>query len=253
MLSRRIYRRDIKLSLPRISEALRLQIGLAARPPDRIADQHPLAPCANFVPPSLFQAPVESDISSKPALKNPADPATARSPIRRTDRRRVHEIRQHRLQLLHVLQGNDAAASDASSNERDRVPSAPRSRPAEVARPTARRSRYNHWADTAFGDEPVRESEERASSQSGQTERVGPPETSLPSIRGAEALFPDNATLFADTGLLRQVFDEYAEPARPWAASDSRSGSRERTAIRRSVSQFHPPQEFFRLARTDAD
>lgn len=182
----------------------------------------------------LFQAPVESDISSKPALKNPADPATARSPIRRTDRRRVHEIRQHRLQLLHVLQGNDAAASDASSNERDRVPSAPRSRPAEVARPTARRSRYNHWADTAFGDEPVRESEERASSQPGQTERVSPPETSLPSIRGAEALFPDNATLFADTGLLRQVFDEYAEPARPWAASDSRSGSRERTAIRRS-------------------
>jgi hypothetical protein len=55
----------------------------------------------------LYVAPVESDIPSKPVAKSPADPANARSPIRRSDRRRqLNETREHRLRLLAALQGN---------------------------------------------------------------------------------------------------------------------------------------------------
>ncbi|ETS74912.1 hypothetical protein PFICI_13396 [Pestalotiopsis fici W106-1] len=180
----------------------------------------------------LFQAPVESDISSKPALKNPADPATARSPIRRTDRRRVHEIRAHRLQLLHVLQGNDIGASDTASNtERDRVPSAPRSRPAEVARPSVRVRRNDIWNDPAFDHESIREWDTRLASQPGPAERISPPYPSISSL-------PDpHSSLFAEDGLLRVQGNAYYDMARAGSHrydDHSRSVSRERSAPRRS-------------------
>ncbi|EMR66266.1 hypothetical protein UCREL1_6744 [Eutypa lata UCREL1] len=64
----------------------------------------------------LFVAPVESDITSKPSAKTPADPAHARSPIRRAPRspyhhnerrRQLQETREHRLRLLAALQDHD--------------------------------------------------------------------------------------------------------------------------------------------------
>ncbi|KAI8633589.1 hypothetical protein F5Y19DRAFT_489054 [Xylariaceae sp. FL1651] len=56
----------------------------------------------------LFIPPVESDVPSKPSAKSPADPAHARSPIRRSERRRqLNEIREHRLRMLAALQADD--------------------------------------------------------------------------------------------------------------------------------------------------
>ncbi|KAK8138964.1 hypothetical protein PG984_002344 [Apiospora sp. TS-2023a] len=67
----------------------------------------------------LFIAPVESDITSKPSTKTSADPAHARSPIRRSERRRqLHETREHRLRLLAALQANDDSLNQPESNGR---------------------------------------------------------------------------------------------------------------------------------------
>ncbi|KAH8671202.1 hypothetical protein BX600DRAFT_537499 [Xylariales sp. PMI_506] len=74
----------------------------------------------------LFIAPVESDITSKPGAKSPADVAHARSPIRRERRRQLNETRQHRLQLLAALQSNDAIVPETAPPE-------PRSQSAENA------------------------------------------------------------------------------------------------------------------------
>ncbi|KAI0134231.1 hypothetical protein BJ170DRAFT_191195 [Xylariales sp. AK1849] len=83
----------------------------------------------------LFIAPVQSDLPSKTAAKSPADPATARSPIRRADRRRqLNETRQHRLRLLAALQGNDAAPHEIIPGDNDR-PRPNRGRVADDGRP----------------------------------------------------------------------------------------------------------------------
>ncbi|KAK8049220.1 hypothetical protein PG994_010950 [Apiospora phragmitis] len=67
----------------------------------------------------LFIAPVESDITSKPLAKTSADPAHARSPIRRSERRRqLHETREHRLRLLAALQANEDSLTQPESNGR---------------------------------------------------------------------------------------------------------------------------------------
>ncbi|KAK8089421.1 hypothetical protein PG997_004382 [Apiospora hydei] len=67
----------------------------------------------------LFIAPVESDITSKPSTKSSADPAHARSPIRRSERRRqLHETREHRLRLLAALQANDDSLTQPESTGR---------------------------------------------------------------------------------------------------------------------------------------
>ncbi|KAK8056621.1 hypothetical protein PG993_001848 [Apiospora rasikravindrae] len=67
----------------------------------------------------LFIAPVESDITSKPSTKTSADPAHARSPIRRSERRRqLHETREHRLRLLAALQANDDSLTQPESTGR---------------------------------------------------------------------------------------------------------------------------------------
>ncbi|KAI1429112.1 hypothetical protein F5Y12DRAFT_710323 [Xylaria sp. FL1777] len=53
----------------------------------------------------LFIPPVESDVPSKPSTKSRADPSHARSPIRRTERRRqLNETREESLRMLNALQ-----------------------------------------------------------------------------------------------------------------------------------------------------
>ncbi|KAI0472803.1 hypothetical protein GGR56DRAFT_583367 [Xylariaceae sp. FL0804] len=67
----------------------------------------------------LFVAPVESDIPSKPAAKSPAEPAHARSPIRRSDwRRQLHEVREHRLRMLAALEGDAPVPASSATASR---------------------------------------------------------------------------------------------------------------------------------------
>ncbi|KAH6652941.1 hypothetical protein BKA67DRAFT_536645 [Truncatella angustata] len=113
----------------------------------------------------LFHAPVESDIASKSASRNPADPANTRSPIRRAERRRqLLETRTHRLHLLHALQsgGNDGneGTTTERERERERVQSEPRPRQPEVMRSSDGATidharRYDLWnsIDHDMGDD----------------------------------------------------------------------------------------------------
>lgn len=100
----------------------------------------------------LFIAPVESDIPSKPVAKSPADPATARSPIRRSDRRRqLNETREHRLRLLAALQGNISLPDHESGS-----PPETRPRPTENEAPSSLgTARFAEPSSLDFDDEAM--------------------------------------------------------------------------------------------------
>lgn len=177
---------------------------------------------------SLFHAPVESDIAYKPAPKNPADPANARSPIRRAERRRqLLETRTHRLQLLHALQSNTSDANDAALSEP--MPSEPRSRPSETMRGNSNEARrYDLWnnINADFDDDSFAWVYPGARTD-------GPPTTSLP---GPEALIAgegyaglDYSRPLGSVDLDSRLLADYR-----------RSTQRESSAPRRSVS-IDPP------------
>ncbi|KAK8124720.1 uncharacterized protein PG998_000479 [Apiospora kogelbergensis] len=91
----------------------------------------------------LFIAPVESDITSKPATKSSADSTHARSPIRRSERRRLlHETREHRLRLLAALQANDDSLTQPESG----------GRASGIASPSADVLRTSRYSSATYDD-----------------------------------------------------------------------------------------------------
>ncbi|KAK9782539.1 hypothetical protein AB5N19_09117 [Seiridium cardinale] len=178
----------------------------------------------------LFHAPVESDLPSKPAPKNPADPVTSRSPIRRAERRRqLLETRTHRLQLLHALQSSTADVNDAGVPERERVPSEPAaSRPPDAAGavPSDAR-RYDFWnnIDAEFDDDAFARWDERVVRRDNRVDSYQP--TALP---GPEALIAGES--FTRNDYLRPEGTMDLD-TRLWSEY-RRSSSRERSATRRS-------------------
>ncbi|KAK6841590.1 hypothetical protein PG987_002450 [Apiospora arundinis] len=91
----------------------------------------------------LYIAPVESDIASKPSTKSPTDPSHARSPIRRSERRRqLHETREHRLRLLAALQANDDSLTQPELS----------GRASGIASPTADALRTSRYSPSTYDD-----------------------------------------------------------------------------------------------------
>ncbi|KAI1177747.1 hypothetical protein F4777DRAFT_541150 [Nemania sp. FL0916] len=113
----------------------------------------------------LYTPPVKSDLPLKSAVKSPADPAHARSSIRRGEnRRRLQDVREHRLRMLSALQARDYNPSVPHGRINRSI-----SRPADGHRGSGRQS-------PRFEDTRIAEANRRLAADRRSHDSVQPPD-----------------------------------------------------------------------------